>query len=179
MYFLLSIRRRTMERATSNSLSLSQQPDESPPATIHVSPSQHLAQLPIAALLAFVPRLRTTYRVLNGNARAPVATGRTHYRLRLGAGQTLYVSDNLLDLVRLIDGRRSIQALSDALAEQQGRPVHPAEIVYLLRRQLVPGGLVELSLPLALPEPRAPKPSTIPSRVTLVPLNPSAAAELP
>lgn len=132
------------------------------PATINVFPSQHLDQLPIAALLAFVPRLRTTYHVLNGSARPPVATGRTHYRLRLGAGQTLYLSDNLLDLVHLIDGRRSIQDLCDTLAEEQGRPVHPAEIVYLLRRQLVPGGLVELSLPLALPEPKTP-PSSAPS----------------
>ena len=165
-----------MERATSNSFPLAQQPDGSLPATIHVSPSQHLAQLPIAALLAFVPRLRTTYRVLNGNARAPVATGRTHYRLRLGAGQTLYISDNLLDLVRLIDGRRSIQALSDALAEQQCRPVHPAEIVYLLRRQLVPGGLVDLSLPLALPEPKSPKPLRLPA---LVPSNTDTAGEVP
>lgn len=108
-----------MERATSNSLPLAQQPDGSLPATIHVSPSQHLAQLPIAALLAFVPRLHTTYRVLNRNTRASVATGRTYYRLRLGTGQTLYISDNLLDLVRLIDGRRSIQALSDALANSR------------------------------------------------------------
>lgn len=144
-----------MERATSNSLPTSPQPEEPLPTTIHVSPSQHLEQLPVAALLAFVPRLRTTYRLLNGSARAPVATGRAHYRLRLGTGQTLYLSDNLLDLVRLIDGRRSIQTLSDALAEEQGRPVHPAEIVYLLRSQLVPEGLVELSLPLALPEPKA------------------------
>jgi len=141
-----------MDRATPNQPPLSQA--GSSPATITISPSQHLDQLPIAALLAFVPRLRTTYRVINPQSGRQVATPRTHYRLRLATGQTLYISDNLLDLVRLIDGRRSIQALSDALAERQSRPVHPAEIVYLIRRRLAPGGLVELSLPLALPEPR-------------------------
>ncbi len=166
-----------MEGATQDSSLSSPQPDRSFPGTINVSPSQHLAQLPIAALLAFVPRLRTTYRVLNGSARSSVSTGRTHYRLRLSAGQTLYVSDNLLDLVRLIDGSRSIQALSDTLAEQQGRPVHPAEIVYLLRRQLVPGGLVELSLPLALPEPKPTRPSVVPSRNDLIPTSPSMALQ--
>jgi LysM repeat protein len=157
-----------MERATSNFSSISPQPQESLPGTINVSPSQHLEQLPIAALLAFIPRLRTTYRLLNEDAREHVATGRYHYRLRLGTGQIFYLSDNLLDLVRLIDGRRSIQALSDALAEQQGRPVHPAEIVYLLRRQLVPGGLVELSLPLALPEPKAQKSPDAPSNALVL-----------
>jgi LysM repeat protein len=107
--------------------------------------------------------------VLNGSARPPVATGCTHYRLRLSAGQTLYVSDNVLDLIRLIDGRRSIQTLSDILAEQQGRPVHPTEIVYLLRRQLVPGGLVELSLPLALPEPKTNQTTGFSAQKALVP----------
>jgi LysM repeat protein len=166
-----------MERTTQHPFPSSSQPGGSPPETIHISPSQHLAQLPIAALLSFVPRLRTTYRILNNGAKVPPATGRSHYRLRLGAGQTLYVSDNLLDLVRLIDGRRSIQALSDALAEEQGRPVHPAEIVHLLRRQLVPGGLVDLALPLALPEPKSPKPLAFPNRVTLVPLSANTALE--
>lgn len=167
-----------MERTTQNPFPPSSQPGETAPETIHVSPSQHLAQLPIAALLAFVPRLRTTYRILNTGDKAPAATGRSYYRLRLGAGQTLYVSDNLLDLIRLIDGRRSVQALSDALAEQQGRPVHPAEIVYLLRHQLVPGGLVDLSLPLALPEPKSAKSLTFPNRLTLVPLPTNTALEV-
>lgn len=168
-----------MERAATNASPAPQPPGWSSPKTIDVSPSQHLDQLPIAALLAFVPRLCTTYRVLNGNARGHIATARTHYRLRLGAGQTLYVSDNLLDLVRLIDGRRSIQNLCDALAEQQGRPVHPAEIVYLLRHQLVPGGLVELSLPLALPEPKQTPPVGFPTRQALVPHSASMPAEVP
>lgn len=167
-----------MEGATQDSFLSSPQPDGSSPGIINVSPSQHLTQLPLAALLAFVPRLRTTYRVLNGNARPPVATGCTHYRLRLSAGQTLYISDNVLDLVRLIDGRRSIQALSDALAEQQGRPVHPAEIVYLLRRQLVPGGLVELSLPLALPEPKPDQPSGLSSQTAIVSSNASKSLQV-
>ncbi len=166
-----------MERATPNFYPTSPQPEEPLPTTINVSPSQHLEQLPIAALLAFVPRLRTTYRLLNGSAKSPVATGRTHYRLRLGTGQTLYLSDNLLDLVRLIDGRRSIQMLSDALAEQQSRPVHPAEIVYLLRSQLVPGGLVELSLPLALPEPKAARSPEGSSPNALVPHSASMTVE--
>ncbi len=165
------------DRATTDSYPPSPPPEGSPPTTIQISPSQHLEQLPIAALLAFVPRLRTSYRVLNGSARPPVATGRDHYRLRLGAGQTLYLSDNLLDLVRLIDGRRSIQALCDALAEQQGRPVHPAEIVYLLRRQLVPGGLVELSLPLALPEPETPTPPGFATPNAMVPHSASVLPE--
>ncbi len=158
-----------MDRATTNPSPFSPPPGGASSTTIQVFPSQHLDQLPIAALLAFVPRLRTTYRVINESARPPVATESDYYRLRLGAGQTLYISDNLLDLVRLIDGRRSIQALCDALAEQQGRPVHPAEIVYLLRRQLVPGGLVELSLPLALPEPKPPTPAGFPAPHAIVP----------
>ncbi len=166
-----------MEGTTRDPFLSSSQSAESFPGTINVSPSQHLAQLPIAALLAFVPQLRMTYRLLNGSATPPVATGRTHYRLRLSAGQTLYVSDNVLDLVRLIDGRRSVQALSDALAEQQGRAVHPAEIVYLLRRYLVPGGLVELALPLALPEPKSPSPSGFPSRTAIVARSSSMALE--
>ncbi len=141
-----------MDRATPNQSPLSQA--GSPPTTISISPSQHLDQLPIAALLAFVPRLHTTFRVINPQSGGRVATSCTHYRIRLATGQILSISDNLLDLVRLIDGRRSIQALSDALAERQSRPVHPAEIVYLIRHRLAPGGLVELSLPLALPEPR-------------------------
>ncbi len=131
--------------------------------TIHISPSQRLEQLPVAALLAFVPRLRTTYRVM-GKKRSPkVATSRTHYRLKLGTGAILHASDNIIDLVRLIDGRRTIQALSDALAEQQGRPVHPAEIVYLLRHRLVPGGLVDLSFPHALPAPKQSKALGLPT----------------
>lgn len=167
-----------MESATTNPFPFSPPPEGPLPTTINVFPSQHLDQLPVAALLAFVPRLRTTHRVLNGNVGAGVATGRTHYRLRLGAGQTLYISDNLLDLVRLIDGRRSIQALSDTLAEEQGRPVHPAEIVYLLRRQLVPGGLVELSLPLALPEPKSAKHAADSAETALVPHSAGVAVAL-
>lgn len=131
--------------------------------TINVSPSQRLEQLPVAALLAFVPRLRTTYRVVGKDMHLKVATSRTHYRLKLGTGAILHISDNIVDLVRLIDGRRNIQMLSDALAEQQGRPVHPAEIVYLLRRRLVPGGLVELSFPHALPAPKQARPLGLPA----------------
>jgi LysM repeat protein len=168
-----------MEGSLPGPFASSPQPAGPLPATIHVSPAQQLAQLPVAALLAFIPRLRTTYRVLNNHARTPVATGRTHYRLRLGAGQTLYISDNLLDVVRLIDGRRNVQALSDALAEQQGRPVHPAEIIYLLRHQLVPGGLVELALPLALPEPKPSKPPAAHVQQAPVPHSASTAMERP
>jgi LysM repeat protein len=151
-----------MESATTNP-SQSSQPDRPSLPTINISPSQRLEQLPIGALLAFVPRLRTTYRVVNRHARGQVATSRTHYRLKLGTGHIMAVSDNLVDLLRLIDGRRSIQALSDALAEQQSRPVHPAEIVHLLRYRLAPGGLVELSFPLALPEPQSMKALGLPA----------------
>lgn len=152
-----------MENTTSTAQA--SQPGTSLPSTITISPSQRLEQLPVAALLAFVPRLRTTYRVMGRRkAHLKVATSRTHYRLKLGTGAILHVSDNIVDLVRLIDGRRTIQALSDALAEQQGRPVHPAEIVYLLRHRLAPGGLVELSFPLALPAPKQGKLPAIPAR---------------
>ena len=41
-----------MERTQLDLSPSSPQPDGSPPETIHISPSQHLAQLPIAALLA-------------------------------------------------------------------------------------------------------------------------------
>jgi len=136
------------------------QPDDGIPpplATIHISPSQRMEQLPIAALLAFVPRLRTTYRILT-SPNVPIATSRTYYQLRLATGNLLDVSDNLLDLIRLIDGRHNIQAISDALAVKQERPVHPAEIVHLLRTRLSPAGLVELSFPPALPQPQQTSP---------------------
>ena len=134
------------------------QPDDARPTSIHISPSQRLEHLPLAALLAFVPRMHTTYRVVTRRSHKKVATSRTHYRLRLATGGVLHVSDNLLDLIRLIDGRRNVQAVSDALAQLQGRPVHPAEIVYLLRHRLSPAGLVELSFPPALPEPKTTPP---------------------
>lgn len=149
-----------MTSATTNTPQPSQPDNVVPPtpATINISPSQRLEQLPIAALLAFVPRLRTTYRVLN-RGRGAIATSRTHYRLRLATGTILSISDNQLDLIRLIDGRRNVQAISDALAVLQGRPVHPAEIVYLLRHRLSPAGLAELSFPPALPEPQPTPPA--------------------
>lgn len=143
-----------MTSATTNT----PQPGDSAPSTIYVYPSQRLEQLPVAALVAFVPQLRTTYRVVTRRNKTQIATSRTHYRLKLATGSTVHISDNLLDLLRLIDGRRNIQAISDALAEQQGRPVHPAEIVHLLRHRLAPAGLVELTFPPALPEPRRTKP---------------------
>ena len=134
------------------------QPNDAQPTSINISPSQRLEHLPLAALLAFVPRMRTTYRVVTKRSSKKIATSRTHYRLRLATGSVLHVSDNLLDLIRLIDGRRNVQALSDALAQLQGRPVHPAEIIYLLRRRLSPAGLVELSFPPALPSPKTTQP---------------------
>ena len=162
-----------MESATTSPAQPAQ-PGSSLPATITISPSQRLEQLPVAALLAFVPCLRTTYRVMGKHPRLKVATSRTHYRLKLGTGAILHVSDNIVDLVGLIDGRRNIQALSDALAEQQGRPVHPAEIVYLVRHRLSPGGLVELSFPPALPAPKQGKLPAIPARS----LTPSQSASM-
>lgn len=155
-----------MESATTSTAQPAQ-PGTALPATITISPSQRLDQLPVAALLAFVPRLSTTYHVMGRNAHLKVATSRTHYRLKLGTGAILHVSDNIVDLVRLIDGRRNIQALSDALAEQQGRPVHPAEVVYLLRHRLAPGGLVELAFPPALPAPKPGKQPALPARSTM------------
>jgi LysM repeat protein len=137
------------------------QPSDSLPTSINISPSQRLEHLPIAALLAFVPRMRTTYRVVTRKSNKKVATSRTHYQIRLATGNVLHVSDNLLDLIRLIDGRRNVQAVSDALAQLQGRPVHPAEIVYLLRHRLSPAGLVELSFPPALPEPKTTQPLSL------------------
>ncbi len=133
-------------------------PNDAQPTSINISPSQRLEHLPIAALLAFVPRMRTTYRVVTRKSTKKIATSRNHYHIRLATGNVLHVSDNLLDLIRLIDGRRNIQAVSDALAQLQGRPVHPAEIVYLLRHRLSPAGLVELSFPPALPEPKTTQP---------------------
>ncbi len=136
-------------------------PNDSQPTSINISPSQRLEHLPIAALLAFVPRMRTTYRVVTRKSTKKIATSRNHYHIRLATGNVLHVSDNLLDLIRLIDGRRNIQAVSDALAQLQGRPVHPAEIVYLLRHRLSPAGLVELSFPPALPEPKTTQPLSL------------------
>jgi LysM repeat protein len=71
------------------------------------------------------------------------ATSPQRYRVRVG-WRTARVSDNVLDVLALIDGSRSIGELAQALAERQHRAVHAAEIVYLLGHRLVPAGLVSV-----------------------------------
>jgi LysM repeat protein len=126
-----------------------------PTQTIHIYPWQRLEDQPIAALLGLIPRLCATYQVRQPRGTLPIATARSYYQLRFSTGARLRASDNLIDILRLIDGQRTIQAISDSLAEQQGRPVHPAEIAYLLRSRLIPAGLAELIAP-ALPALPAP-----------------------
>lgn len=71
------------------------------------------------------------------------ATSPRCYRVRVG-WHVAHVSDNVVDLLALIDGSRTIGELAAALAERQQRPVHPAEIVYLLQRRLMPARMVSV-----------------------------------
>jgi LysM repeat protein len=140
------------------------------PKTITLYPWQRLEDQPIPALLALVPRLRAAYYTRSRRGPLPVATSRSYYQVIFENGAKLAASDNLVDLLGLIDGRRTIQTLSNMLAEQQGRPVHPAEIVYLLRSRLIPAGLAELTLPQALPAPRQTRPlhTTVPDTTIFI-----------
>lgn len=147
-----------MESITANPAPQLPQPAGPTPKTIYLYPWQRLEDQPIAALLSVIPRLRAAYVVRPRRGKRPVATPRLYYQITFEHGATLHASDNLVDLLGLIDGQRSIQTISNMLAEQQGRPVHPAEIVYLLRTRLIPAGLAELMPPQALPAPRQTRP---------------------
>jgi LysM repeat protein len=54
------------------------------------------------------------------------------------------VSDNIVELLLLVDGQRTVTELAAELGRRQGRFVHPAEVGYLLRRRLAPAGLVRI-----------------------------------
>jgi LysM repeat protein len=124
----------------------SHSPAPQPPAGRNArdpSDDAHPDTPPVPALLDVVPRLRMTYWVTNSGRRR-VATGRHHYRIVTSHGRIVRVSDNLLDIIRLIDGQRSVREITTVLAAQQCRPVHPIEIVYLIRTRLAPARLVHL-----------------------------------
>jgi LysM repeat protein len=146
-----------MEGITTNS-SLQPPTAKSAPKTIAIYPWQRLEDQPIAALLSLIPRLRGAYDVHRKRGRLPIATSRSYYQIIFENGAKLDASDNLVDVLALIDGQRTIQTICNLLAEQQARPVHPAEIVYLLRSRLIPAGLAELMPPQALPAPRQTRP---------------------
>jgi LysM repeat protein len=71
------------------------------------------------------------------------ATSRRRYRVRVG-WHTAHVSDNLLDLLLLVDGRHTVAEITDELERRQERQVHVAEVAYLLRERLGAAGLVRL-----------------------------------
>jgi LysM repeat protein len=146
-----------MESITANTPSLPPK-GKTAPQTMYIYPWQRLEDQPIAALLSLIPRLRAAYYVQHKRGPLPIATSRSYYQVIFENGAKLEASDNLVDLLGLMDGQRTIQTISNVLAEQQDRPVHPAEIVYLLRSRLIPAGLAELMLPQALPAPRQTRP---------------------
>jgi LysM repeat protein len=55
-----------------------------------------------------------------------------------------HISDNLLDLLLLVDGGHTVAEIAEELERRQDRPVHPAEVAYLLRERLAATGLVRL-----------------------------------
>jgi LysM repeat protein len=71
------------------------------------------------------------------------ATSPQRYAVRVG-WRRARVSDNVADLLQLIDGARTLAELAVALGALQGRYVHPAEVQYLIQRRLIPAGLVAL-----------------------------------
>jgi len=100
--------------------------------------------LPLDSLLDAIPRTRGRYWVTNsGHGR--IATGRRHYCVVTTRGRIVRISDNLLDILRLIDGQRSIRDITAALATLQRRPVHPTEVIYLIHKRLASAHLVDLS----------------------------------
>jgi LysM repeat protein len=112
--------------------------------TAPAATSRHTTASQIADPLASVPRLRGRLRAgRTARARREWATSPRRYLVAVG-WRLAHVSDNLLDLLSLIDGSRSVGELADELAARQHRPVHPAEILHLLRRRLAPKGLVAL-----------------------------------
>jgi LysM repeat protein len=95
------------------------------------------------------------------------ATSPRRYRVRVGR-RTASVSDNVLDLLALIDGERTIPELADALGNRQGRWVHPMEVAYLIHERLAPAGLVRIREPQwasapALPALNQPEPWAAPA----------------
>ncbi len=158
-----------MESLTASPSPQPPKPARTTPTTIYLYPWQRLEDQPVAALLSLIPRLRAPYVVRPRRGPLSVATSRFYYQITFEHGAKLFASDNLVDLLGLMDGQRSIQTISNMLAGQQGRPVHPAEIVYLLRTRLIPAGLAELMLPQALPAPRPTRPlhSTLPDKRTV------------
>jgi LysM repeat protein len=138
-----------------------------------LSPDQHTTIPSPALLLDAVPRIRTRFWVVN-SGRGRVATGRYHYHIITSHGRIIRVSDNLLDIIRLIDGTHSIRDICRALAARQRRPVHPAEIVYLIHTRLESVRLVHLPKIAA----RAPASNTL-ETAEKPPLDPRALLALP
>lgn len=97
-----------------------------------------------AETLTSVPRLRgRLYVPHRAQGRREWATTRKRYWVRVG-WRVAPVSDNVVELLRAIDGQRSVGELAVELTGRLGRPVHPAEITYLLRTRLLPARLIAL-----------------------------------
>lgn len=109
------------------------------------APTRYRAPAPTTTdVIARVPRLRGRLHLPRlARPQREWATSPRRYWVRVG-WRAARVSDNVLDVLTLIDGSRTIGELADALAERQHRTVHAAEIVYLLRHRLVPAGLVSV-----------------------------------
>jgi LysM repeat protein len=104
-----------------------------------------------AELMVAVPQVCTQVRLPRpARGRSEWATSQRRYRVRAG-WHVARVSDNVVDLLTLIDGRRTVTELAEELAARQGREVHPAEVAYLLRRRLVSAGLVALGAGVRVP----------------------------
>lgn len=71
------------------------------------------------------------------------ATARGRYRVRAG-WHIAHISDNLVDLLLLVDGHHTVAEIAAELERRQQRPVHPSEVAYLLRERLSAAGLVRL-----------------------------------
>lgn len=110
------------------------------------------AQPDLLDSIASVPRLRGKLHIPRAaRAKREWATPPRRYRVRAG-WHYARVSDNLVDLLRLIDGARSIAEIAAAMSQRQHRHVHPAEVAYLLRKRLLPARLITIrSVPGASP----------------------------
>jgi LysM repeat protein len=127
--------------------------------------------------MASVPRLQGKLRARRiESAQREWATLHQHYAVRVGR-RLAHVSDNIIDLLRLIDGSRTVAELATELGMCQNRYVHPAEVLYLLRRRLAPAGLVSLKA-----SARSMAPAAAPTRPAIsspVPTAPAAAIATP